>query len=204
MLRDESHAASKDQSEQSPNKLEVPDTTRLEQLLAETKAAINLVPLPFVGSVAELVGYFGQQYINRQDKDFLEALLRGFEELNVKGETLSDSHWATFFQAVGAQRRTREGEVRQALANSVLNAASSPTANEDLHHRVVTLAADMTALHIQLLTFILHPERFFHTVADLQAVQAINPLRPDGMWEVVHESLPAASRRTLCSCASAN
>ena len=136
--------------------MKVPDTSRFEAFLAGAKAAASFIPLAG-GSVAEALGYAGQRYVEKQNKTFLEAVLRGFEDLKLEVAGLPDSFYSTFLHAAEIARRTHQQEKREALRNIVLNAAMPVAPDEDLQHIFVNMVADLTPLHLRLLDFILYP-----------------------------------------------
>jgi hypothetical protein len=140
------------------DRLQPPDTSRLEVVLAAAKFALAAVP--FVGgSMAEAVGYIGQREIDRRLATFFDEVLRGLEAMQVQVADLKASFWTTLFHAAEVARRTHQQEKREALKNAVLNAAKPTAPDDDLQHIFLNMVADLTPLHIRLLDFILYPQR---------------------------------------------
>ncbi len=180
--------------------LPVPDTSRLELLLAGAKAAIQLVPFAG-GSLAEMVGYVGQQFIDKQTDKFAESVLRQLEELAMRMDNLpehlmiNDTFYATFVRLADAARRTSDQEKLDALCYAAVNAALPGAPEESLQQRFVQMAESLTPVHILLLKFFLNPREFGVDV-EWRDLDALN--RPAGkVWDVIQGHVPGLIRRDV-------
>jgi hypothetical protein len=190
------------------DEMKVPDTSRLEALIAGAKAAATVaaalsgIPAPVLGpllggSIAEAVGYFGQREIDKRQSTFLDEVLRGLEDMQVQVSNLKESFWSTLLYAVDVTRRTHQQEKRDALKNAVLNAAKPTAPDDDLQHIFVKMVDDLTPLHLRLLEFFLHPEKFGLDVPDPRAFHVLNPTKPRWVWDAIESRVAGAQRRDL-------
>lgn len=174
-------------------KLKPPDMSQVEAFLAAARAASQLIPFAG-GSIAEAVGYFGQRYIDKQQNTFIEAVLSELERTQVDVNRLNDSFFATFLQALEVARRTHEQEKREALKNAVINTASPEAPSDDLRDIFLHILSGLTPLHIKLLEFVLHPEKYG---VDSELYRKLQYLRGPGsedlIWQVIGRAIPAAA-----------
>lgn len=134
-------------------RLEPPDTSRLELFLAGVKAAAAFVPF-FGGSIAEAIGYFGQREIDKRQNAFAAAIVRGFEVLQVDVANLKESTWTTILHAAEVARRTHQEEKLDALRNAVLNSALPGAPDDDVQLIFLNLVDGLTPTHLRILRFL--------------------------------------------------
>lgn len=174
-------------------KLKPPDTSQMEAFLAAAKAASQLIPFAG-GSIAEAVGYFGQRYIDEQQNTFIEAVLSELDQIRIDLDRLNDSFFATFLHALEVARRTHEQAKREALKNAVVNTARPEALSDDLRHIFVNTVSDLTPLHMKLLEFILHPEKYGIDSGLYRKLQFLRgPGEEDLIWQVIGRAIPTAN-----------
>jgi hypothetical protein len=130
-------------SAETPNQSRVPDTSGYEGILAGIKLAVQAIPL-VGGTIAETVGYIGQQYVDRQMRAFWEGLVRDLEEFKVRLDHLNDSFFTTALYAAQVARITHEAETHEQLRNAALNAAMPGAPSDDLQRIFVNMVANLT------------------------------------------------------------
>ncbi len=154
-----------------PDEMKLPNTSRFEAVLAGAKAAVTVaaalsgIPAPVLGpllggSIAEAVGYFGQREIDKRQKAFAEAVVRGLEDMQVQVAELKESFWTTLFYAAEVARRTHQREKLQALRNAVLNVAAGTAPDENLQLVFLNYLDTLTPLHLTLLDCVASPREW--------------------------------------------
>lgn len=185
-----------------------PDTSRLEGLVEGAKAFLGIAgavagaPLPIVGpilgsSFAEAIGWFGQREVKKRQDRFLNEVVGRLEGVQSDVANLKESFWSTLFDAIQIALRTHQQEKLDALTNAVVNAAGSTAPDDDMQHIFVNMVDELTPLHLRLLTFLLHPERFGMDVQELRRLHAINPSNPRAVWDTIEQRVAPRIRRDV-------
>ncbi len=142
--------------------ISIPDTSNLELFFTGIKAAIAAIPFAG-GSLAELVGYFGQRYTSERQKRFLEELLQQLNALSERTDNLpatlagNETFYSTLSYALSALQHTSEQQKIDALRNVVVTAATAEAPDKSQQDMFVRFIAELTPWHLMLLDCIFDP-----------------------------------------------